>query len=145
MKRVVWHEAFVEILKTLEQYAKTGWYFTGCADRVPRWLFPVILLLSADYEEQYCVSLPHVHAALLIQYCSRCIMALIRGAKGHFPCPICLIPREKLSDLSISYPLRTTETMRAVYETANEANTAAEKEIILKGSSLRDVKVCPWN
>lgn len=70
-------------------------------------------------------------------------MALIRGAKGHFPCPICLIPREKLSDLLISYPLRTTETMRAVYETANEADMAAEKEIILKGSSLRDVKVCP--
>jgi hypothetical protein len=52
MKRVVWHEAFLEILKTLEQYAKTGWYFTGCADEIPRWLFPVVLLLSADYEEQ---------------------------------------------------------------------------------------------
>jgi hypothetical protein len=52
MKRVVWHEAFLEILKTLEQYAKTGWYFTGCADGIPRWLFPVVLLLSADYEEQ---------------------------------------------------------------------------------------------
>ena len=52
MKRVVWHEALVEILNTLEQYAKTGWYFTGCADEIVRWLFPVILLLSADFEEQ---------------------------------------------------------------------------------------------
>jgi hypothetical protein len=52
MKRVVWHEAFLEILKTLERYAKTGWYFTGSADGIPLWLFPVILLLSADYEEQ---------------------------------------------------------------------------------------------
>jgi len=35
MKRVVWHEAFLEILKTLEQYSKTGWFFTGCADGIP--------------------------------------------------------------------------------------------------------------
>ena len=44
--------AFLEILKTLEQYTKTGWYFTGCADRIPHWLFPLVLILSADYEEQ---------------------------------------------------------------------------------------------
>ena len=56
MKRVVWHEAFLEILKTLEEYSKTGWFFTGSADGIPLWLFPVILLLSADYEEQYATT-----------------------------------------------------------------------------------------
>jgi len=53
LKRVVWHESFAELFKTLEQYAKTGWFFTGSADGIPRWLFPIILLLSSDYEEQY--------------------------------------------------------------------------------------------
>jgi hypothetical protein len=68
-------------------------------------------------------------------------MALIRGINSHFPCPVCLVPAEKLSDLSLSFPLRTTETMRAVYETANKADSAAEKEAILKEYGLRDVKV----
>jgi len=68
-------------------------------------------------------------------------MALIRGINSHFPCPVCLVPAEKLSDLSLSFQLRTTETMRAVYETANKADSAAEKEAILKGYGLRDVKV----
>ena len=69
-------------------------------------------------------------------------MALIRGINSHYPCPVCLVPADKLSDLSLSFPLRTTETMRTAYETANEADSAAEKEAILKKYGLRDVKVC---
>lgn len=65
MKRVVWHEAFIEILKTLEKYTKTGWFFTGCADGIPHWLFPVVLLLSADYEEQWVINLNH----MFMQHC----------------------------------------------------------------------------
>ena len=68
-------------------------------------------------------------------------MALIRGINSHFPCPVCLVPGEKLSDLSVTFPLRTTEAMKAVYEEANNAPNAAEKEAILKESGLRDVKV----
>ncbi len=65
MKRVVWHEAFLEILKTLEEYSKTGWFFTGSADGIPLWLFPVILLLSADYEEQYATTFLFTHLRLI--------------------------------------------------------------------------------
>jgi len=68
-------------------------------------------------------------------------MALIRGINSHFPCPVCLVPGEKLSDLSVTFPLRTTEAMKAVYEEANKAPSAATKEAILKESGLRDVKV----
>ncbi|KIM45701.1 hypothetical protein M413DRAFT_430427 [Hebeloma cylindrosporum] len=125
LKRVVWHESFAELLKTLAQYSKTGWFFTGCADGIPRWLFPVILLLSADYEEQ-------------------CIMALIRGLNSHFPCPVCLVPDKELSDLSKTFKLRTTQDMKAVYEKANEAVTAGDKEVILKEYGLRDVKNAFW-
>ena len=50
-KRVVWHEAFYELLKSICQYSKTG-YWHGCADFIKRLLFPFIFILSADYEEQ---------------------------------------------------------------------------------------------
>jgi hypothetical protein len=33
-------------------YSKTG-YHHKCADDLVRWLFPILLILSADYEEQY--------------------------------------------------------------------------------------------
>lgn len=51
MKRVVWHTAFLEILKSIKPLTKTGCMF-NCADGVARWIFPIILILSADYEEQ---------------------------------------------------------------------------------------------
>jgi len=72
---------------------------------------------------------------------SRCVMALIRGINSHYPCPVCLVPAEDLSDLSKIYPLRTTEKMKEVYETAQGAETMAAKEVILKEYSLRDVEV----
>lgn len=68
-------------------------------------------------------------------------MALVRGLNSYCPCPVCLIPGECLSELSKTYPLRTTEAMKEVYERAQEAETVAGKEMILKEYSLRDVKV----
>ncbi|KIM41796.1 hypothetical protein M413DRAFT_71191, partial [Hebeloma cylindrosporum] len=50
-KRVVWHKTFWQILKDLEAIAKTGYYFKD--GDILRWLFPLLLILSADYEEQY--------------------------------------------------------------------------------------------
>ena len=68
-------------------------------------------------------------------------MALIRGINSHYPCPVCLVPADKLSDLSKTFKLRTTQDMKEVYEKANQADSVASKESILKGSGLRDVKV----
>jgi len=76
---------------------------------------------------------------------SRCVMALIRGINSHYPCPVCLVPSEDLSDLSKIYPLRTTEKMKEIYDTAQEADTIAEREVILKEYGLRNVEVgWPW-
>ena len=55
LKRVVWHEGFKEVLKSIVEYSKTG-IWKDCADGVRRWLYPIILILSADYEEQYVIS-----------------------------------------------------------------------------------------
>jgi hypothetical protein len=52
-KRVVWHESFRKLLETIAPYSKTGCWIK-CGDGKTRRLFPFILILSADYEEQ-CV------------------------------------------------------------------------------------------
>lgn len=51
LKRVVWHEGFKQVLESIVEYSKTG-YWKVCGDKIRRWLFPLILILSADYEEQ---------------------------------------------------------------------------------------------
>lgn len=51
-KRVVWHDSFYHLLDSLQAVAKTGIYLP-CADGIPRHFYPIILMLSADYEEQY--------------------------------------------------------------------------------------------
>jgi hypothetical protein len=67
-------------------------------------------------------------------------MALIRGEKGLFPCPICLVPRDEQSDLSKLHPLRTAEQTRSAYETGLEL-TAADCDELLKSKGLRNVEV----
>lgn len=68
-------------------------------------------------------------------------MAHTRGPKGNFPCPKCLVPREEMTKGEM-YPLRTTKTMKEVYKKAEEADTAGEREEIVKSVSLRFAKVC---
>jgi hypothetical protein len=50
-KKVVWHEAFLKLLETIAGHSKAGYWFQ-CGDGIQRHLFPLILILSADYEEQ---------------------------------------------------------------------------------------------
>ncbi|KIK46619.1 hypothetical protein CY34DRAFT_21850 [Suillus luteus UH-Slu-Lm8-n1] len=51
LKHIVWHESFFKLLKSIILYAKTG-FAHECYDRITHWLYPLILLLSADYKEQ---------------------------------------------------------------------------------------------
>ncbi|KAG1847780.1 hypothetical protein C8R48DRAFT_554850, partial [Suillus tomentosus] len=51
LKRVIWHEAFLKLLELVAQYSKSG-YSHNCYDKIMHWLFPILLVLSADYEEQ---------------------------------------------------------------------------------------------
>jgi hypothetical protein len=51
-KRVVWHSSFYEVLESIHAVAKTGFH-VKCGDGIIRHFYPVILILSADYEEQY--------------------------------------------------------------------------------------------
>uniref|UniRef100_A0A8H8CLW5 Uncharacterized protein n=1 Tax=Psilocybe cubensis TaxID=181762 RepID=A0A8H8CLW5_PSICU len=122
-KRIVWHKGFHEILKSVQEYATTG-YYAQCADNIVRWLFFFILILSADYEEQ-------------------CVMALTRGATSNFPCPVCLVPKENLSNLTTVYPYRTSAEMKHIYTEAQNF-TAKDKENYLKEYGLRNVENVFW-
>jgi hypothetical protein len=68
-------------------------------------------------------------------------MALIRGSGGLCPCPICLIPKDKQSDLSISYTLRTAKDTQNVLKRADACNYDYEKQDLLKPLGLRYIKV----
>ena len=83
----------------------------------------------------------HIYFTIFtLEFCARCFMALIRGGKSKFPCPICLVPDTQMSDGS-THPLRTTESMQKVLEVAR-AMPSKEREEHLKGYGLRNVEVC---
>ena len=67
-------------------------------------------------------------------------MALVRGAKSKFPCPVCLVPAEGMCTGALG-TLRTAETMKQVYHEAEEMETE-EREKLLKSHGLRYVMVC---
>ncbi|KAG2121427.1 hypothetical protein DEU56DRAFT_873780 [Suillus clintonianus] len=123
-KTAVWHESFLKLLESVIQISRTGYWFE-CGDAIRRLLWPLILILSADYEEQ-------------------CIMALIRGLKGKFPCPICLVPRDEQSVLSHELRLRTSAESEETLQLARAKKSKKEREKLLKTYSLRDVENAFW-
>ncbi|KAI5987001.1 hypothetical protein EDC04DRAFT_2527433, partial [Pisolithus marmoratus] len=76
LKKVVWHQAFLKLLSTITCLSKVGFAYKT-HDGLMRTLYLIILILSADYEEQ-------------------CMMSLIRGLNSSCPCPICLMPSNEL-------------------------------------------------
>ncbi|KAK6984340.1 hypothetical protein R3P38DRAFT_3332873 [Favolaschia claudopus] len=123
-KNAVWHASFYKLLESVARHSKTG-IWTLCGDGKERWLFPVILILAADYEEAS-------------------VMALIRGSGGNHPCPICLIHRDDQSDLTIIADLRTAQGSKEAVETAQSLSAEAG-ENLLKGLGLRKVESAFWN
>ncbi|EEB96434.1 hypothetical protein MPER_04436, partial [Moniliophthora perniciosa FA553] len=50
-KGVVWHESALKMFESLLEYSQIGCVIK-CGDGITRHLFPVLYVLSADYEEQ---------------------------------------------------------------------------------------------
>ncbi|KAF8887634.1 hypothetical protein CPB84DRAFT_1749688 [Gymnopilus junonius] len=123
-KHIVWHKSLYEILDSIWLHGKTGFLKT-CGDNIARWLWPIILILSADYKEQ-------------------CVMTLICGLGSNGPCPVCLVPPDELADLSKTFNLQTKENMMKIYKQAQELN-ATDKEELLKIYGLRDVENVFWD
>ncbi|KAI6137977.1 hypothetical protein BKA82DRAFT_4333666 [Pisolithus tinctorius] len=120
-KRVVWHEAFYKLLEKVAELSKVG-YLHECYDNIRRWLFPVILILSADYERTVSTN-----------FCTKC----------KFPCPFCLVPLEELWDLSKTYEMRTTKQHQEALALYEQKKSASEKK--LKSLGLRPVKNIFWS
>ncbi|KAI6155453.1 hypothetical protein BKA82DRAFT_4326665 [Pisolithus tinctorius] len=122
-KHVIWHTAFFQLLEKVAELSKVG-YLHECYDKVLHWLFPLVLILSANYEEL-------------------CVMTLIRGTKSKCPCPFCLVPLEQLWDLKKTYEMHTTEQHKRVLALFEEKKTVGEKK--LKSLGLRPVKNTFWS
>jgi hypothetical protein len=50
---------------------------------------------------------------MLMSILYRCAMMLIRGNNCLFSCPVCLVPKDKLSDMRREWPQHTIEQSKA--------------------------------
>ncbi|KAJ7243981.1 hypothetical protein C8J57DRAFT_1452331 [Mycena rebaudengoi] len=123
-KNAVWHQSFYKLLESIVSHSKTG-VWTDCGDGEQRWLFPVVLILASDYEEA-------------------CTMALIRGLKALYPCPICYIKSDEQSDHEATPILRDSEKSKEIVHQARKLPGEA-RENLLKDNGLRNVDNVFWN
>lgn len=68
-------------------------------------------------------------------------MSLNRGTGGHLPCSICLVPKEQLSDISGTWPLRDAVQTQNILKDARAFGRAQERESLLSQYGLRDIDV----
>ncbi|KAG9219806.1 hypothetical protein CCMSSC00406_0009505 [Pleurotus cornucopiae] len=77
-------------------------------------------------------------------YEEACVMTAIRGIKGLYPCPVCLVPQDKQGDHTEIYDLRSTESMQEIFEDARSQTTREAEEGLLKAVSLRPIQNVFW-
>ncbi|EKM75949.1 hypothetical protein AGABI1DRAFT_45660 [Agaricus bisporus var. burnettii JB137-S8] len=124
-KNAVWHESFLKFLETVIETDEVG-KWVKCGDSISRWLFVIILIFSADFEEYTTVS-------------------LTRGSKAKFPCPVCLVPQDELSNVTTLFPLRHQLDMKEIVMNAMAPGVlATEREKQLKSFGLRPVYNAFW-
>ncbi|KAJ7062402.1 hypothetical protein C8F01DRAFT_1219937 [Mycena amicta] len=132
-KTAVWHASFSELLESIAPYSKTG-IWVKCGDGIERQLFPVLLILAADYEELYVIY--KFCGSINTEYRCSSVMTLIRGYPSLHPCPICLVHLDNLSDPTDLSPLRTA--------VESEQACSGQREKKLKDLGLRNVENAFW-
>lgn len=115
------HKVFSIIFGSLIKPAKHGETLT-CGDSINRVCYPGIPIMSIDGEEA-------------------CSVSACRAALANFPCPRCLVHKDNLDRICQSFPSRTTETMKQVYEDALATTTKTDREKILQAVGLHATKV----
>ncbi|KAJ7743894.1 hypothetical protein B0H14DRAFT_3607170 [Mycena olivaceomarginata] len=107
LKRDVYHRVLrIVFVETLQQCASGG-----------KVLFPRLPILSLDGEEA-------------------CTGAATRASLADFPCPRCLVHHGQLHDFfskNLEFPLRTTTTMKAIYEQAKRERFKGMLKIYFSG------------
>ena len=70
----------------------------------------------------------------------RCVISLTRGTNSNHPCPICLVPGDRMTELSKVFPLRDSTEMKKIYD-ESQTLSADLAEALLKRYGLHDIKV----
>ena len=79
---------------------------------------------------------------LLIAIIASTRATTIQGVRSKYPCPICLVPNDRLWDLSeVIYPRRTRGGALRLVAKANAAQSKKAAKEILGGQSIRNVLV----
>jgi hypothetical protein len=69
-----------------------------------------------------------VDCVFLIQINYRTVMTLTCGVNGLFPCPVCLVPKNKQLNLTVRHPLCTADDSQEICEDAKAQKTEAGKK-----------------
>ncbi|KAJ7272206.1 hypothetical protein C8J57DRAFT_1318109, partial [Mycena rebaudengoi] len=69
----------------------------------------------------------------------------MRSSQANFPCPKCLVPKDKLHCLTRHFAHRTSASMAAVVHKAQSKLTKGEKEAVLKKAGLHNVEQILWH
>ncbi|KAJ7700284.1 hypothetical protein B0H14DRAFT_3034133 [Mycena olivaceomarginata] len=128
-KRDVYHRVMRIVFVDTLQHQASGGKCVTCADAVNRVLFPRLPILSLDGEEA-------------------CICAATRAALADFPCPRCLVRHDQQHDFfskNLEFPLRTTTTMKAVYEQAKQERFKGDAENLLQQHGLHSTENAFWS
>jgi hypothetical protein len=67
------------------------------------------------------------------------MMSLIHGRGGKCPCPVCLVPKELLHDLSGVFPLRSHDEGKDAVRLHAQNRAAGEER--LKALGLRPISI----
>ncbi|KAG1726420.1 uncharacterized protein EDB91DRAFT_1239645 [Suillus paluster] len=119
-KVAVWHVSIKKVLASIVPPSISG-RWANCWDNIARLFYTLVLILSADYEEQS-------------------VMSLTRGVMSNFPCLICLIPGDELASIMPhNYALRTSQATNTLLIEARVEHRKGRQEAILKSQSIHDV------
>ncbi|KAJ7592183.1 hypothetical protein C8J56DRAFT_780865, partial [Mycena floridula] len=118
-KSAVWHNSFAHLLKWIERYSLTG-YTATCGNKIPRSLYPNVLILTGDYLEM-------------------CVMNLVRGVKSFCPCHCCLVGPQDLSNLSLVSEPWTAEKTLDILKEVSKLKTKKAQEDLLQQYGMRPI------
>ncbi|KAJ7194917.1 hypothetical protein GGX14DRAFT_377430, partial [Mycena pura] len=128
-KRQVYHRVHRRVLvESLGKRSRDG-EAVSCGDDISRVVYPALPIHSLDGKEADATT-------------------GTRAALAHFPCARCLVRADQLRDIclhGVRYGLRTTESMKRVYEDAERMITQKDKESLLQRHGLHAVKNAFWD
>lgn len=82
-----------------------------------------------------------VDCVFFIQINYRTVMTLTHGVNGLFPCPVCLVPKNEQSNLTVRHPLCTADDSQKICEDAKAQKMEVAKEKILKTRGICLIEV----